>query len=103
MAARGLTSPPAPPRAGSGADRSGRHWGVGAGLWPAPKTAVGEGSALDALAARVGRDPAPGRAASIARAEPSPTVRMTAHPPPATTQAGVLVFCASCPVRSVPS
>src|SRR5579859_4548897 len=43
-------------------------------------SAVGEGSALDAAAARVGRDLAPDRAASISRAEPSPTVRRTAHP-----------------------
>jgi len=42
-----------PPRAGSGADRSDRQRSVGAGLWPAPEAAVGEGSALDAVAARV--------------------------------------------------
>src|SRR5579859_863462 len=41
---------------------------------------MGAGSALDDLAARVGRDLAPDREASIARAEPSPTVREAADP-----------------------
>src|SRR5579859_3639661 len=59
----------------------GGYRGVGAGPWPAPDVAVGAGAALDAVAARVSRDPAPGREASISKAAPAPTVRMTAHPP----------------------
>src|SRR5579859_8118984 len=71
---------PSPGRGGEQTD--GAYEGVSAGPSPAPEASVGEGSALDAVAARVSRDPAPGRAASIARAAPSPTVRMSAYPPP---------------------
>jgi len=87
---RSAGPPAAPlPAPGSGADRSDRQRGVGARLWPAPETSVGEGSALEALAARVSRDPVLGRKASISRAEPSPTVRINAlhpchHPSPRT-------------------
>src|SRR5579859_130974 len=86
---------------GSGVDRWGVQRGTCAAPLFAPEAAVGEGSALEALDARVSADPAPGRGASISRAEPSPTVRMTLIRRPVTIHAGVLGFCAACQDRSV--